>query len=242
MKKLIMANWKMQLSYKDSLALAKIFKQKIKNNNHDLVICPDYLSLPAVATLLKGSYLHLGAQDSAVAALGAYTGEVSPANLKSLGVEYVIIGHSERREHLHENSAIINAKIKTALSHKLIPVLCIGERLIEKENGEAKKYLSEQLSQALKGIKLKKATDLVIAYEPLWAIGTGQAIIPMEASIINSFIKDKSAKMLGKTVRVLYGGSVSASNAPLFLKEKNVDGFLIGGASLKIEEFKKICS
>lgn len=241
MKKLIIANWKMQLSYKDSLALAKAFKQKIKSAS-ELVVCPDYLSLPAVVPLLKGSQWRLGAQDSAITAFGAYTGEVSPVNLKTLGVRYVILGHSERREHLHENGAIINAKIKAALANKLIPVLCVGERLIEKENGEAKKYLSDQLKMALKGVKIKAASDLVIAYEPLWAIGTGHAIIPMEAGLINSFIKIQAAKILGKTVRVLYGGSVSAANAAFFLKEKNVDGFLIGGASLKAEEFKRICS
>jgi triosephosphate isomerase len=242
MKKLLIANWKMQLSYQDSLALAKSFRKKIKKSTNELVICPDYLSLPAVAAVLKGSQWQLGAQDSAGAATGAYTGEVSPANLKKLGAAYAIIGHSERREHLHENGAVISAKIKAALAQRLVPILCVGERLIEKENGEAKKYLSEQLRLSLKGVKIKKSSDLVIAYEPLWAIGTGHAIIPLEAGLINNFIKTQAAKILGKTVRVLYGGSVSAANAGLFLAEKDVDGLLVGGASLKTEEFKRICS
>jgi triosephosphate isomerase len=186
--------------------------------------------------------LQLGAQDSAVTNYGAYTGEVSPVNLKALGVKYVIIGHSERREHLHENAAIINAKIKTALTNKLIPVLCVGEKLIEKENGDAKKFLSQELRLALRGVKIKSAGDLVIAYEPLWAIGTGHSIIPLEANIINAFIRAQAAKILHKSVRVIYGGSVAAENSAEFLRQKNVDGLLVGGASLKVEEFSSICS
>lgn len=241
MKKLIIANWKMQLTYPASLDLTKKLVKKIKGDKNTVVVCPDYLSLPAVAPLLKSSRLQLGAQDSAAAAYGAFTGEVSPANLKALSVKYVIIGHSERRERLHEEAGLINAKIKTALANKLIPVLCIGEKLIEKEKGNAKKILSQELRQALNGVKIKSAADLVIAYEPLWAIGTGHAIIPLEADIINAFIRTQAAKILNKSVRVLYGGSVAAENSAEFLRQKNVDGLLIGGASLKAEEFSSIC-
>jgi len=231
----------MQLSYQASLDLAKKMAKKIKSAKNTVVICPDYLSLPAVAPLLKKSSLELGAQDSAVTNYGAYTGEVSPANLKALGVKYVILGHSERREHLHENAAIINAKIKAALAQKLIPVLCVGEKLTEKENGEARKFLGQELRHALKGVKIKSAGDLVIAYEPLWAIGTGWPIIPLEADIINAFIRTQAAKILHQSVRVLYGGSVMANNSADFLRQKNVDGLLVGGASLKAEEFNSIC-
>jgi triosephosphate isomerase len=200
--------------------------------------------LPLVAPLLKKSKLILGAQDSAVAASGAYTGEVSPANLRALGVKYVILGHSERREHLHENSAIINAKIMAALAQGLIPVLCVGEKLAEKESGATRIYLKEELHHALKGIKLKTAADLVIAYEPVWAISTNKnarPIQPAEAEDIQHFIKLQAASILHKTPRVLYGGSVTVANAGQFLQQKNIDGLLVGSASLLVKEFSALC-
>lgn len=244
MKKLIVANWKMQLSYQASLSLAKSYTKKIKNSQHEVVICPDYLALPAVAALLKKSPLSLGAQDSAGAVSGAYTGEVSPASLKTLGAKYVILGHSERREHLHENSALINAKIKSALDQKLIPILCVGEKISEKESGETKKYLTRELSQALKGIKIKNALDLIIAYEPVWAISSNKKAKPLaapEADEIQAFIRVQVNKLLKKNVRVLYGGSVNAVNAAGFLAQKNVAGLLVGSASLKLKDFSAIC-
>jgi len=244
MKKLIVANWKMQLSYQASLSLAKSYAKKIKHSRHEVVICPDYLTLPAVATLLKKSALSLGAQDSAVAISGAYTGEVSPSGLKALGVKYVILGHSERREHLHENSALINAKIKVALDQKLIPILCVGEKMSEKESGETKKYLARELTQALKGVKIKNVSDLIIAYEPVWAISSNKKAKPLaapEADEIQAFIKTQVNKLLKKKVRVLYGGSVSAINAAGFLAQKNVAGLLVGSASLRLKDFSAIC-
>jgi len=243
MKKLIMANWKMQLSIKESIGLAKQFTKKIKVRQSEVVICPDHAALAFVGPILKSTNLILGAQDSAAFSRGAYTGEVSPANLKALGVKYVILGHSERREHLHENSLIINNKIKAALENKLIPVLCIGEKLAEKEAGKTKEYLQTELRNALKGVKIKAANDLVVAYEPVWAISTNKnakPIIPAEANEIQTFIKDQASKILHKTVRVIYGGSADAVNAPGFLGQANIDGLLVGGASLKITEFPKI--
>lgn len=242
MKKLIMANWKMQLTIKESLELAKQYTKKIKANN-EVVLCPDYSAIPFVGPILKGTKLVLGAQDSAPFTKGAFTGEVSPLNLKTLGVKYVILGHSERREHLHENSAIINSKIKAALENKLIPVLCIGERLTEYQNGESKKYLLEELHHALKGVKIKSATDLVIAYEPIWAISTNKnakPIIPAEADEIQAFIKAQAKKILKYDVRILYGGSANSSNVQEFLNQTNIDGLLVGGASLKINEFSQM--
>jgi triosephosphate isomerase len=244
MKKLIIANWKMQLGYRESLSLAKELVKKLPkktpNGAREVVLCPDYLSLSAVGDILKKTTLKLGAQDSAPADKGAYTGEISPAELKKLGVKYVILGHSERRRHLREESLLINAKIKAALARKLIPVLCVGENLSQKEGGLAKKFLNEELRQALKGVKIKTAADLVIAYEPLWTIGTGQPIIPLEAEIINRFLTERAATILNKKVRVLYGGSVDATNAGEFLKQKHVAGLLVGGASLRAAEFSKI--
>ncbi len=240
MKKIIMANWKMQLTIKESLFLANQFAKKIKNSKNEVVICPDYCALAFVGPILKKTKLNLGAQDSAVAVKGAYTGEVSPVNLRALGVKYVILGHSERREHLHENSAIINNKIKAALENKLIPVLCIGEKLAERNSGETKNYLLQELRHALKGVKIKTANDLIIAYEPVWAISTNKNAKPMssgEASEIQTFIKTAAKKMLKKEVNVIYGGSTNAANAADFLVQKNIGGLLVGGASLKVDEF-----
>ena len=244
MKKLVVANWKMQLNIKNSLILAKKISQFNKYKS-EVVICPDYTSLLLIAHILKKSKVFLGAQDSAINDYGAYTGEVSPLNLKTLGVKYVIIGHSERREHLHENSAVINAKIIAALNTNLIPILCVGEKLVEKEEGKTKSFLSEELRRALKNVKIKKASDLIIAYEPVWAISTNKAsrsMAPSEADITQEFIKNRVAKILKKNIRVLYGGSVNLNNASDFLKQKNVDGLLIGAASLNFNDFSAICS
>jgi len=243
MKKLIMANWKMQLTIKESLELTKQYTKKLNSSKNEVVVCPDFTSLAFINPILKGSKISLGAQDSAPFGIGAYTGEVSPRNLKVLGVKYVILGHSERREHLHENSAIINNKIKAALENKLIPVLCVGEKLTEKEAGETKNYLLQELSHALKGIKIKSSADLVIAYEPVWAISTNKnakPMLPEEAEEIQSFIKTQVKKIIHQELKVLYGGSVNMLNAQDFLKQKSIDGLLVGGASLKINDFSKI--
>lgn len=238
-----MANWKMNLSIKESLELAKKVKQTIKNNHNTIVLCPDFLALPFIGPILKGSSLYLGAQDSAAFNLGAYTGEVAATNLKSLGVKYAIIGHSERRLNLHEEAPLINQKIKIALETKLIPVLCLGESWQDKKAGVTKKYLQTELRQALKNIKIKTASDLIIAYEPVWAISTNKQAKPMspvEAEAIHIFLKQEAKKILHQDVAVIYGGSVKADNAASFLSQKNIAGLLVGGASLKAEEFAAI--
>lgn len=240
-----MANWKMNLSIKESLELAKQYSKKISSSKNEVVLCPDFASIAFIGPVLKGTKILLGAQDSAAYNIGAYTGEVSPKNLKVLGVKYVILGHSERREHLHENSSIINNKIKVALENKLTPVLCIGEKLIQKEAGETKLFLLQELRHALKGVKIKTGNDLVIAYEPVWAISSNKnakPIIPEEASEIQAYIKAQAKKILHLEVRVLYGGSVNSANASEFLKQNNIDGLLVGGASLKLNEFSIIVS
>ncbi len=241
MKKIIIANWKMQLGYKESLVLAKKFAQKVSTKYNKVIVCPGYLSFTNVAEIIKKKGLEIGAQDCAFSDEGAYTGEVSPEELREAKAKYVILGHSERRKYLQESSRVINNKIKAALHNNLIPVLCIGEGLTVKNKGQAKKFLAKQLRQDLKDIKVKTANSLIIAYEPLWAIGTGQAIIPMEAEIIHNFIKKELNKIFKKKIKVIYGGSVDAQNAKDFLEQKNIDGLLVGGASLKVNEFSKIC-
>lgn len=244
MKKIIIANWKMQLSYSESLRLAVKFKNVLKNKQSDIVVCPDYLALPRVAEIIKGSALKLGAQDSSVGVKGTYTGEVSPLNLKTFGVRYVILGHSERRLHFHETSLIVNEKVRTALNLNLIPVICIGEKLSDKESGETKKYLENELRHSLDNIKIRRATDLIIAYEPIWAISGNKSTHPLsdtEAQILHVFIKNKVEKILGQKVKVLYGGSVNSDNAPDFLSQNDIDGLLVGGAALNLKTFNAIC-
>lgn len=240
MKKIIIANWKMQLSFKDSLILAKELKRKIKATKNEVVICPGFLSLAQISELLSDSVLLVGAQNCAIKNRGALTGETSPATLNELGVKYVILGHSERRLILKEDADLINAKIKSALAAKLIPIVCVGETLNERELGQTKKVLLSQIKSAFQGVTIKNTSSLVIAYEPLWAIGTGEPIIPLEAEAIHIFLKTEAAKILGKKVKIAYGGSVSGDNAAKFLREKNIDGLLIGGASLNVAEFTSI--
>lgn len=247
MKKLIIANWKMQLTVKESLGLAKQAVREIKKTKgrNEVALCPDFLALPFVGQIIKGSGLNLGAQDGAVASRGAHTGEVSSLDLKASGVKYIILGHSERREQLHESSAIINLKIKAALENGLVPVVCVGEKLAIKKAGETEEYLNQEIKRTLRGIKIKKAGDLVIAYEPIWAISTNKNARPMSpiaADNIHKFIAAKASKILKKPVAVLYGGSVNAANAADYLGQKNIDGLLVGGASLKIKDFSHICS
>lgn len=230
----------MQLSPKESITLAKKFKARAEKGSQ-IIICPDFLSLPLISPLLKRTAISLGAQDCANKERGALTGEISPADLKTLGVKYVIIGHSERREKLGENDQLINSKIIAALKNGLVPIICVGEKLTDKEAGRTRQVLNSQLRYALRGVKIKKASDLIIAYEPLWAIGTGQAIIPAEAELIASFLEKETKKILGKKIAVLYGGSVDLQNAPIFLEQNHVAGLLVGGASNR-NDFYKIWS
>jgi len=211
----------------------------------EIVVCPTYVSLYSVAKALAGSNIAVGGQDAYVKESGAYTAAISPQLLADAGCTWTIIGHSERREHLHENSAIINLKIKAALARQLVPVLCVGEKLTERNNGEARQYLAGELSRALSGVKIKSAADLIIAYEPIWAISTGSGAQPLaaaEADSIQKFLKTRAARMLRKSPRVLYGGSVNSANAGDFLAQKNIDGLLVGGASLNSAKFLLICS
>ncbi|MCX6797993.1 MAG: triose-phosphate isomerase [Candidatus Falkowbacteria bacterium] len=237
MSKIFVSNWKMQLNYSASLKLANDFKKKFKNFSGLAVLCPDFLSLAAVAQIIKTTPLKLGAQDCSLRDQGAYTGEVSARNLKALGANYVIIGHSERRQYFFETEAIINQKLRDAQVDKLIPILCVGESLAERKVGLTKAVLKNQLRLALKNIK----PGLIIAYEPIWAIGSGRVAKSEEVELIHAFIKQEARQILKKAVKVIYGGSVTAADFASFKKTKNIDGFLVGGASLKATEFHKIC-
>jgi triosephosphate isomerase len=240
MKKLILANWKMQLSFKESLKLARDYGAKIKKATAEIGVLPDFSALEGVRKNLPAKVFKLGAQDVAPYAKGAYTGEVSATSLKQLGVKYVLIGHSERRQEFKETSSLLRLKVQAALEVGLVPVLCIGENASQKKNGQTAAVLRRQLEEVLFGLVIEKDEALVVAYEPLWAIGSGQPLAPAQAEAIQVMIKGVLANLLGRFPRVLYGGSVNAKNAADFLEWPNIDGLLVGGASLKADDFKKI--
>ena len=244
MNKIIIANWKMKLSVEESLRLASQINlglKKMKDKNK-VIICPDYISLPLIMFSLDKHYFSLGAQNCAYELKAAATGEVSASNLKEIGADYVILGHSERRLNQLESNETLNLKIKSALEAGLKIIFCLGENLEQRKSGKAKVFILKQLRESLKNIKLKKGNEIIIAYEPIWAIGSGQAMTVDEVDKQASIIKLESSKVLGQNIKVLYGGSVDRENAQDILRQKNISGLLIGGASLKVEEFLAICS
>jgi len=207
----------------------------------DIAVCPPFTSLPALSQGLKGSRVQLGAQDVFWEAQGAYTGEISPAMLLDLNCTYAIIGHSERRHIIGETNYIINRKLKAASAAGLIPIFCVGETLQEREENLAREVVKRQLKEGLQGIS---ARELVIAYEPVWAIGTGINASPDDAQEMNGFIRGYLSILYDKTwaegIRILYGGSVKPENITQFMAEKDVDGALVGGASLNASDFARI--
>lgn len=239
MSKLIIANWKMKLPVEEGLSLLKEVAT-FSDYKNDLVICPDFLILSKAKEILEGSKIKLGAQNASIRERGALTGEISAQDLKDLGIKYVLIGHSERRRVFKEGSSIINDKIQTALRAGLIPILCLGESLLEKRSGRTRPVLSSQIKSALKDVKVKRSRDLMIAYEPVWAIGSGKPMPHEEADKTQKYISDRALKLTGKRFKVLYGGSIKEDNAGKFLEQKYVDGLLVGGASLKADTLKSL--
>ena len=232
----------MQLDYKSSLTLAKAYSKSFKKTKNEIIVAPDFTSLSEVKNILKNSPLKLGAQDLASYTLGAYTGEVSVASLKQIGVKYVLIGHSERRGNFKEDSVLLKLKLNVALESGLVPVLCIGENLTAYRAKKTHSVLRRQLEEVLTGITISNDNSLVIAYEPIWAIGSGKAMAAEAIEANHVFIKGVLAEIIGQIPKVLYGGSVSSKNAADILEWPNVDGLLVGGASLKVDEFSKIAT
>lgn len=246
-KKTIVANWKMNLSLAETLSLVKEFKKKFAGfSEGEVVVCPSALFLTEVAAILKGSPVKMGAQNVSWESKGAYTGEVSANTLKEVGCRYVILGHSERRKFLFENYEMIHKKVRAVLEiENLIPIVCIGESREEKESDRRDFVLVEQLQQALSGIDIFGEQRVIVAYEPIWAIGTGTAIKPVEAEYAHKIIKLALNDMFGmrvvsKNFNVIYGGSISSKNVKSFSNLENMDGLLVGGASLKADEFYKV--
>lgn len=241
--RIIIANWKMKFTIKESLNFLRRFKKQKLPFGVEVVLAPSFISLKEVGEGLKKTSLKLGAQDVFWQEKGAFTGEISPEMLKETRVEYVIVGHSERRQWLKETDEMINAKIVNLLKNDLMPVVCVGETWQEKNENLTEKVICRQIKVGFRNIKTDKT--LVIAYEPVWAIGTGRPAFPEDAAQMHQLIRKCLEKIFGreavkKNARVIYGGSVNAQNTAAFAKEEGIDGFLVGGASLDPEEFYKI--
>jgi triosephosphate isomerase (TIM) len=240
MSKLFIANWKMQLLPAEAQKLAQNFSKISHSPQKQIIICPDFVSLTLISKNLRSKQIALGAQDVAAFDQGAYTGEVGVKSLLSLGVEYVIVGHSERRFYLQENDKLISAKLKMAISHGIKPILCVGETAVDRRKGRSNMVIRQQLKGVLSSLALKEMKFVAIAYEPVWAIGKGTHCDIKQAIAIKNLINDYCSKIGLKSIKVLYGGSVNPDNASLFLKGKAFDGLLIGGASLDAQSFEKI--
>ncbi|MDW7667569.1 MAG: triose-phosphate isomerase [Bacillota bacterium] len=243
----IAGNWKMHKTPEESIKLAKEIDDFLRENLYidvDVLVCPPYTSLYLLNKELKDRKILLGAQNMSYEEEGAYTGEISPLMLKEMDIEYVILGHSERRQIFNENDEIINKKVKKAIEHNLKPILCVGETLEERESGKEKDKVKNQILTDLEGIEVKKASDLTIAYEPIWAIGTGKTASSDDANdmikYIRSILKELYNEETAEAIRIQYGGSVKPHNIKELMNKSDIDGALVGGASLKSEDFNKI--
>jgi triosephosphate isomerase len=245
-KTLIAGNWKMNNDVEASLILVESLKSLSGNfdSNVDVLICPVFTYLYAVKEALKGTNIKIGAQNMHFEDKGAYTGEVSPVMLNNMGIEYVIIGHSERRQYFNETDETVNKKLKAALKHNIKPILCVGETLEQREFGLEKETVKNQIIKDFAGIDKNEAENIVVAYEPIWAIGTGKTATSAQANEMASFIrlcvKDIYDLELSEKIIIQYGGSVNKDNANEILSQSDIDGALVGGASLKAESFLDI--
>ena len=247
---MIAGNWKMNLNHLEAIALVQKIAFSLKERDFEaveVVVLPPFVDLRSVQTLVDGDKLLIryGGQDLSPKPAGAYTGDVSGPMLAKLGCSYVVVGHSERREHHGEDDALVNAKVKAAFGHGLVPILCIGERLPVREAGDQVAHCTGQLDAALARLPADKVRELVIAYEPVWAIGTGKVATPEDAQEVCAAVRTRLAEKysgdLADGVRILYGGSVKAGNIGGIVAQPDVDGALVGGASLNGDEFAQIC-
>jgi triosephosphate isomerase len=248
-KPLIAGNWKMNLNHLEAIAVTQKLSYSLEDKDFDAVdvlVIPPFTDIRSVQTLIDGDRLRLvyGAQDLSPDASGAFTGDISGSMLHKLGCSYVVIGHSERRAIHGETDDLVNRKIKAALANELTPILCIGEELAVRESGNQVDHVLAQLRGALKGFHKPDLKKMVIAYEPVWAIGTGKTATPQDAQEVCEAIRVELAKIgseeIAEAARILYGGSVKSANIVEIMKEADVDGVLVGGASLDPEEFARI--
>lgn len=242
-KTVIAGNWKMNNDLKESEKLIVELKNLLQNQkpNCDVIVCPPFTSLSEASKLVSGSSIKLGAQNMHFEENGAFTGEISASMLKSVGCEYVILGHSERRHIFGESDEVINKKIKKALAAGLKPIFCIGELLEERENGTTNDVVKRQVLKGLEGISADDMKNVIVAYEPVWAIGTGKTASPAQAQEVHEFIRDlieiDYSLEVANDLVIQYGGSVKPDNAKELLSQKDIDGALVGGACLKADSF-----
>ena len=241
---IIAGNWKMYKTPSEAVSLIEELKPLVKDAQAEVVVCPPFICLPAAKEALEGSNIKLGAQNMYWEEQGAFTGEVAPGMLTEAGVEYVIIGHSERRQYFSETDDMVNRKMLSAVSHNLIPIICVGETLEQREQGVTEKVVDTQTRAALNGLTADVADRIVIAYEPVWAIGTGRTASSDDANEVIGYIRKVVESVLGSQaasrIRILYGGSVKPENAAELMQMPEIDGGLVGGASLKALDFSKI--
>ncbi len=245
-KPIIGGNWKMNRGTpKEAKEMLDSLIPLVKDfHSVDIVISAPFTVLTTMHDILKDTNIKLGAQNMYFQEKGAYTGEISPLFLKNIGVEYVILGHSERRDIFNESDAMVNEKLKMALSMDLKPIVCIGEHLEEREAGKAKKIIENQFNETFKNLTKEDMLNVIIAYEPIWAIGTGKTATPEQAEEIHVFIRDLLIKKFdeetSKSIRIQYGGSINPDNAEDLFNKKNIDGGLVGGASLQADSLSQI--
>ncbi|HLS91378.1 MAG TPA: triose-phosphate isomerase [Limnochordia bacterium] len=245
-KPIIAGNWKMNKTASEAVRLAKQIKVLVADDvkGTEVVLCPPFTALYPVAEVIKGSGIQLGAQDVFWEDEGAYTGEISPVMLKDLGCHYVIVGHSERREYFRETDEDVRRKVEAALAKGIGVIACVGETLKERQEGKTEAVVSREVRAIVQGLQLADPTQLVIAYEPIWAIGTGETATSQEANRVAALIREEIAAALGadvaREIRIQYGGSVKPENISAFMQEEEIDGALVGGASLDASTFAQI--
>ncbi|HLH77750.1 MAG TPA: triose-phosphate isomerase [Candidatus Binataceae bacterium] len=248
-KKLFAANWKMHLLPEQARALTSRLMAALdqwlgQEREREVMVAPAAILIPAVAQVLQHSALYLGAQNMHFEDQGAFTGEISPPMLQACGVQFVILGHSERRHLFHEDDEIINRKLKAALRHNLRPILCLGETLDQRDSGRTTEVLLSQFEAGLEGLSPGDIARVTLAYEPVWAIGTGRNASPEQAQIehgaLRAALSDRAGKKVADAVRILYGGSVTPDNVDSLIVKPDIDGALVGGASLRAESFVRI--
>ncbi len=242
-KKIIAGNWKMNKTTKESIELVNLLKDKVNSEEVDVVFCVPAINLLTVKEALKGTNIEVGAQNIHFETAGAYTGEISAPMLQEAGIKYVVLGHSERRQYFAETDEDVNKKVHTAIKHDIVPIVCVGESLEQREQNVTMELVRLQTKIALKDVSKEDAKKVVIAYEPIWAIGTGKTATSEQAEEVCKGIRDCVAEVYGKevadVVRIQYGGSMNPANANELLNMGNIDGGLVGGASLKAD-FEKV--
>jgi len=245
MRKAIMAgNWKMNNTIEEAVKLVEELKPLVKDSKCDVVVCPTFVCLQAVLKAAEGSNIKVGAQNMYFEENGAFTGEVAPRMLESMGVHFVIIGHSERRQFFNETDETVNKKLKAAFLHNIAPILCVGESLEQRESNLTEEIIGKQIKLDLQGLTEDQAQKLVIAYEPIWAIGTGKTATAFQANetiaFIRSVVNSLYGSVVAEKVRMQYGGSVKPSTVSEQMAQSDIDGALVGGASLKASDFEGI--